>query len=78
MSGLGTRLQRAAGDVENAEAILGKTEQVLQVIEKVQAGPKGTRVLVRVAVVTIVAGAALLGITVLVSNLRQSRATPAG
>ena len=73
----GTRLHRAEGDVEKAEAILDKTEQVLQAIGKVQAAPKGTRVLIRIAAVIVVGGVALLGITVLVSNLRQSRAMPA-
>jgi hypothetical protein len=71
MSESGTRLERAELDVDKAQAILEKVEQVLQAVGKVQAAPEGTRVLIRAATIMIVGGVALFGVAVVVARVKH-------
>ena len=74
MSGPGTKLDQVEHDIDQAQAILDKVEQVLQVVGKVDANPEG-RTLPRTATILVVAGVALAGMAVLISFRKTSSST---
>ena len=74
MSGTGAKLDQAEHDIDQAQAILDKVEQVLQVVGKVDANPAG-RTLLRTATILIVSGVALAGLAVLTSFRKTPSST---
>ena len=77
MSDKGARLDRAEHDIDQAQAILDKVEQVLQLVGKVDAAPRG-RALLRTAAILIAGGVALAGLAVVIGlkNASSSSSTP--
>jgi len=76
MSESGIPLGPVGLDVDKAEAILDKVEQVLQVLSTVRAAPKGDRVLFNTGAILIVGGAVLVGVSVLIARRATPSSTP--
>jgi hypothetical protein len=66
----GTPLERAEGGVHEAQAVLGKIDQVLHTVEAAQAIPGG-RALMRAGFIMIAGGIAFVGVAVVRSRLRH-------
>jgi hypothetical protein len=69
MSESGPLLERAEGEVQQAQAILDRIGQVLQTVDAARSVPGG-RVLIRAGVFMIAGGIALVGLAVVRSRLR--------